>query len=241
MAVDGWELPLRDPLAGRGSGQLIIEQGVVEPGPLGRQLVQLAQLVKQMAEGNPLDVLLKSPDLTNVNPQQTAAWLQLPPQQIAFKLEQQQFIHERMSLTVAGVPMTTRGSIGLDSSINLVAEIPILENWIQRQPALAGLKGTAIRIPITGSLTQPRVDHRALAQFSTQLFQKAAGSQIESKLNSLLNEALQPSAAQSPTGTNGVPAQPASTGTSSSPGESLQKAVENNLRQGLDRLFTPNN
>lgn len=239
LVSDGIQIPLSQPLAGRGSGQLVIDQATIEPGPLGQQLVQLVNVVKQMAQGNPLESLLKTGALPAVNPTERAAWLQLPPQQIAFQLDQQQIVHEKMVMNVAGVNVTTRGAIGADSSLNLVAEIPILESWIQKQPALAALKGSAIQIPIAGTLTQPRVDYRAVARLSTQMFQKAAGGQIESRLNGLLNDALQKNSPQPQPAASGVPAQPASTTTSPSIGDALQKSVEDNLLKGLDQLLGP--
>jgi hypothetical protein len=80
----------------------------------------------------------------------------------------------------------------------------------------------------------------ALAKLSTQMFQKAAGGQIESRLNGILNDALQKNLPQTQSGAAGVPAQPASS-SSQLPaiGDSLQKSVEDNLIKGLDRLLVP--
>ncbi len=239
LVADGVQIPLSQPLAGRGSGQLIIDQATIEPGPLGQQLVQLVNTVKQMADGNPLETLLKSAALPGAASTESAAWLQLPPQQIGFKLDQQQIVHEHMTMNIGGVPVTTRGAIGADSSLNLVAEIPILEGWIQKQPALASLKGSSIQVPISGTLAQPRIDQRALARLSTQMFQKAAGGQIESRLNGILNDALQKNLPQTQAGAAGVPAQPASSTQLPPIGDSLQKSVEGSLIKGLDRLLVP--
>jgi hypothetical protein len=101
---------------------LIIDQATVEPGPLGQQLVQLVNTLKQMADGNPLDALLKTAASSSASPSESAAWMQLPPQQIGFKLEQQQIVHEHMTMIIGGIQVTTRGAIGADSSLNLVAE-----------------------------------------------------------------------------------------------------------------------
>ncbi len=240
LIVDGAQVPLFQPMTGRASGQLVIEQATIEPGPLGQQLIQLVNTVKQMADGNPLDALLKSGAASALSPATQEAWLQMPAQQIGFKMEQNQFIHDGMTLDIKGVQVKTRGAIGTDSSLNLVAEIPISDSWIQKQPALAGLKGQSLQIPIGGSLTQPRLDNRALAQLSAQLFQKAAGGQIESRLNGLLNDTLQKNLPQLPAGTGGLPAQPASSTTPLQPiGDTLQKSVEGNLIKGLDRLLGP--
>jgi hypothetical protein len=240
LLVDGAQVPLFQPMTGRASGQLVIEQATVEPGPLGQQLMQLVNTVKQMTDGNALDALLKSGVATAANSAGQEAWLQMPAQQIGFKMEQQQFIHEGMTLDIKGIQVKTRGAIGADSSLNLVAEIPISDAWIQKQPALAGFKGQSLQIPIGGSLTQPRIDNRALAQFSTQLFKKAAGGQIESKLNGLLNDALQKNLPQLPNGSSSIPAQPASSATQlPALGDTLQKSVEDNLLKGVDRLFGP--
>jgi hypothetical protein len=240
LAVDGFQVPLSQPLAGRGSGQLAIDQATLEPGPLGQQLVQLVNLVKQMADGNPLDSLLKAPAAATRAATNDDVWLQLPAQQIGFKLDQQQVIHEGMTLDIQGVQIKTRGAIGTDSAVNLVAEIPIQESWILKQPALAGLRGQSLQVPIGGSLSQPRLDGQALAQISRQLLQKAAAGQIESRLNGLLNDTLQKNLPQFPGGTSSVPAQPASSTSPLQPlGDSLQKSVQDNLLKGVDRLLQP--
>lgn len=239
VETDGLQLPLSQPWAGRGSGKLVIEQATIEAGPLGRQLVQLVNTVRHVAEGNPLESLLNPNTSPLANNAATGAWLELPAQQVPFQLDQQRFIHEGLTMNVAGLPVKTRGAIGIDGTLNLVAEIPVLERWIQRQPALASLKGTSIQVPIGGSLAQPRLDHRAVTQWTTQLLQRAAGGQIESQLHGLLNDALQKSSSQL-TPTNGVPAQPASTPTSpDSTNNGLQNAVEENLLKGIDRLLGP--
>ena len=58
----------------------------------------------------------------------------------------------------------------------MVAEIPILDQWISGEPWLVGLKGQMISVPISGTVTQPRLDRRAVQQLSTQLAKKAAGA-----------------------------------------------------------------
>jgi hypothetical protein len=240
LEVDGAQVPLFAPMNGRASGRMIIDQATVEPGPLGQQLIQLVNTVKQMADGNALDALLKSGANQALSPAAQEAWLQLPAQQIGFKFDQQQFINDGMTLDVRGVQVKTRGAIGADSSLNLVAEIPIADSWIQKQPALASLKGQSIQIPIGGSLTQPRLDNRALAQLSTQLIQKAATGQIESRLNGVLNDALRKNLPQLQGGDQGIPAQPASSTTPLQPlGDALQKSVQDKLFQGVDRLLQP--
>ncbi len=72
----------------------------------------------------------------------------------------------------------TRGSVGFDQSLNLVAEIPIADDWIAGKSYLAGLKGQSLSIPIGGTVSKPQLDKQAIQQLSTQLVKQAAGNAI---------------------------------------------------------------
>ncbi len=84
--------------------------------------------------------------------------------------------------------LETRGSVGLDQSLDLVAEIPIADDWIEGKDHLAALRGQKISIPVSGTASSPKLDLSALNQVSRQLIQKAATGTI----NQLIGDKVAP-------------------------------------------------
>ena len=82
--------------------------------------------------------------------------------------------------------------MGLDQSLALVAEVPIRDEWIGGDRLLSGLRGQTLRIPITGTLGQPRVDRSSLEQLSQQLIGGAAQRLLQDELQNQLQKLLQP-------------------------------------------------
>jgi hypothetical protein len=119
-------------------------------------------------------------------------------------------------MSLGDVVVTTEGSVAIATQqLNLVASIPIQESWLrQKDGLLAGLKGQTIQIPVTGTLTQPRLDTKVLQNLGKQLagsaVQGVIGKQLE-RGQGLLNKEMQR-------------------------GEGL---LQNELGQGLNRLFGP--
>ncbi len=85
-----------------------------------------------------------------------------------------------------------------DQSLSLVAEIPILDAWIKDKRELAALKGQSIQIPITGSVTQPRLDTRGLVTFGKNFAFQAGRGMIDEQLRGGLEKGT--SAVQSEVG-----------------------------------------
>jgi hypothetical protein len=73
--------------------------------------------------------------------------------------------------------------VGLDQSLDLLAEVPIQDRWIEREAALAGLRGQTLQIPVGGSLDSPRLDGRGLEQLGRHMLTGAAKQAIEKNLN----------------------------------------------------------
>jgi hypothetical protein len=93
----------------------------------------------------------------------------MPQQNVPFELRDGSAYHRGLTFNVRDVAITTEGSVGLQTQeLNLVAEIPIQESWF-KEGRFAILKGKTIRIPIGGTLSQPRVEGKILEDFGKQL------------------------------------------------------------------------
>jgi hypothetical protein len=87
--------------------------------------------------------------------------------------------HHGLKMTVKDVVITTEGSVGIETQqINLVASIPVPESWLKNDKKFAFLKGQTIKIPVTGTLSQPHLDGRVLENLGKQLVGSAVQGQI---------------------------------------------------------------
>ena len=118
--------------------------------------------------------------------------LVLPQQQVKFEMIDGRVHHQGLQMTVKDVVITTRGSVGLDQTMELVAEIPVQDEWLKKNAALAGLKGQMLQIPIRGTLAAPVPDFRGLANLSKDLARNAATGLLKDKVGSELNKFLPP-------------------------------------------------
>lgn len=90
---------------------------------------------------------------------------------INFELADKQVYHEGLDFGIGNLRVRTRGFVGLDKSLNLIAEIPMpldpveeLEEGELPRPLLSALRGKTIEIPIVGTLDQPIIDKDRLGQ-----------------------------------------------------------------------------
>ena len=67
------------------------------------------------------------------------------------------------------------------------SEFPIPDEWLARSSYLSALKGQTVKIPIGGTLTRPKVDHRIAQQFfkdaARETVTNGAQKAIEGQLN----------------------------------------------------------
>ena len=157
-------IPMAFPHASELRGRLAIDAAQVGAGPMVQQVLLLAQQLKATldtrTEGRPLDL----------NDQ----WLVLPKQQFEFRMADQRIHHQKIKFVVQDVIVHTTGSVGLDQTLSLVAEVPIRDEWVSANRYLASLRGYAVKIPIYGTLSQPKLDSSALKQLGAQLLTESA-------------------------------------------------------------------
>ncbi|PQO41280.1 hypothetical protein C5Y96_00790 [Blastopirellula marina] len=90
---------------------------------------------------------------------------------INFELADKQVYHEGLDFGIGNLRVRTRGFVGLDKSLNLIAEIPMPLDPVEElkegelpRPILSALRGKTIEIPIVGTLDKPIIDKDRLGQ-----------------------------------------------------------------------------
>jgi hypothetical protein len=185
VSTQGLRLPLDQINNAEMSGTILLHGANVGPGPLGQQLIGLVKQVKTLASGSPLDAALASAT------GQPKTWMTMPDQQIPISLRQGRVTHEGMQFQIDDVTVRTRGTVGLDQSMQLVAEIPVLDKWIANNRWAVGLKGQTFQIPVAGTVSRPQIDSSALARVSGQMLQGAATGAINQEVQGLIQKGNQ--------------------------------------------------
>lgn len=166
-------LPLNDPGSGALSGRIHIANAQVLPGPLFAELSEvIGQIEAAVRIGSQGSLLGLDKPL-----------VQIDKQQVNFKLQDRRLYSSPLAFNVRNIPVRTRGSVGVDQSLDMVAEITLPAEWVRRVKFLASLEGKALEIPIRGTLRHPKVDASGIGRFWEQFGQDA--------LDSLLNGGLQ--------------------------------------------------
>ena len=73
----------------------------------------------------------------------------------------------------------------------MLVEIPIPDEWLDRGPVLRALRGEVVSIPLRGTLEQPDVDGRALAEWGKRIGMQAAGGLLQNLLENGLDRAAE--------------------------------------------------
>ncbi len=177
----GARIPVMEPASGEVGGTLIIHEARMGPGPLAQQFLGLAQQVK--------DILRRRPGSSQIV-DSSQPWVYLGPQQVAFQMADGRVYHRDLQMQIDDVIIRTRGSVGMDESVSLVAEIPVLDKWIDGERALAGLRGQVLTVPISGTLSRPQLDQRAITRLSGQLVRRAAEGYLRDEVQNQLQKQL---------------------------------------------------
>ncbi len=178
LATSGAAIPLDQPQSANFTGKLVMHGADIGPGPLGQQLIGLVDQIKSIARGNPL---------TAAAPPQ-AKWLKMPEQEIPFAVQDGRVYHKDLRFQIDDIVVTTHGSVGLDESLQMVAEVTLQDSWLGDSRWLAGLKGKSLRIPVAGTVNRPRLDMSILQQLSQQVLQGAASQAIQGEVQGLIEQ-----------------------------------------------------
>ena len=183
MQLEGARVPLEEPRRADSAGKLTVHSVRVVPGAMVREWIGLAQQIEAIAKRK-----VSSPNPSPKRRGEDVTLLSIRDQQVNFRMVDGRVHHENMEFQVGDVVMRSQGSVGLDETLSLVLRVPIQDAWVADQPLLAGLKGQSLQVPITGTLTRPKMDPRAVATLSQQLLQNAAGQAIGNEINKALDK-----------------------------------------------------
>lgn len=160
------------------AGQLTIVSADINPGPIIRPFSLLSAQLKAILNGQ-LPPLAAGSDVPLVH---------YPQQTVDFRVVNQRVYHERIEMKIGDMTVRTHGSVGLvDESLVLEAEVPI-----RTTPPLIGLgqpqtQEQIVRIPIEGTLGNPKLDPRAVETLAAQLVKNGARNTIRDGLDKIGN------------------------------------------------------
>jgi hypothetical protein len=182
MQLDGTRVPLADSKKADVAGKLSVHSVRVVPGAMANQLIGVAQQVEALARRrDPTAVTAKQVTLLNIR-----------DQQVNFRVIEGRVHHQNLEFQVNDITLRSQGSVGFDQTVQLTLHVPIQDSWIAKEPLLAGFKGQSLQIPVSGTLTHPQLDQRAIASLSQQLLQGAAQQAIGGELNKALDKIFKP-------------------------------------------------
>ncbi len=173
--LGGIQLPVFNPTNVKAQGAVHLSNVVVGAGPAADQLLATVKQLRGLLKPGSQDRDMRT-------------WLQMDQQTVPFEVRDGRVFHENLKFSHKDLTVQTKGSVGIDQTLNMVAMIPIHEDWIKDKPYLEGLKGQSLSVPITGTVSKPILDRSALQQFSRDLAKQAAGSAI----NKVIGDKLTP-------------------------------------------------
>jgi hypothetical protein len=141
------------------SGRLTIHRAQVSGSPLVREVATLLK-------GSPTLTLMRD-------------------SVVSFHLVNGRVHHQDLQLVFPEVTVRTSGSVGLDGSLDLVAELRVPAKWVG-DGRLGVAAGKTIRVPVRGSLAHPQLDQQALRAEGIQFLRDTMRNEAEKKLDRLL-------------------------------------------------------
>lgn len=179
LKLDQANLNPTNPRSQTVAGQLLITQAEVGPGPLSNQIITLVQQVNA----------IRKQDFTQAVGSQRV-WLKMPEQKIDFQMVNGQVAHQNLNVDIGDVTLSSSGAVDIDGRLQLVASMPIPDNWVEKSPLLASMRGQTLQFPVQGTLSSPQVDTQLLRQLGRQSVQQAASGLIQQQLSRGLDKLL---------------------------------------------------
>jgi hypothetical protein len=167
--LTGFQLPLDKPAGAQTAGTISVHNIELGPGPLVQQLRPVIEKLRGIVGGD---------DRQRVERLSIAR-----ESQVEFRLVAGRVYHRGLRLQFPRFSIETYGSVGLDESLAMMAEIRLPDKWLGDGPLATLLKSRPFQVPIAGTLKKPSLD---LAQF------RALGRQnVRETAKEILGEELQ--------------------------------------------------
>jgi translocation and assembly module TamB len=160
IELDGGRIPLGNPYEGDLAGRMTVDSIQVGPGPLVRELALV------LGYESPAKIARDSV--------------------ISFRMVDGRVYHRDLELVFPDLTIRTHGSVGIgpaDRSLAIMAEMPIPPKLLGHHAALdTALRNQTIRLPIGGTLDNPRIDSREIDRLTRQFMESAAQNLIQDEL-----------------------------------------------------------
>lgn len=164
----GMQVPLMEPMTANAQGTIRLSNVTIGAGPLADQLLSSINQIRSIVKPN-----------SSRQQRDHSTWLRMEEQEVPFAVQNQRIFHDGIKFSHDEVTIRTKGSVGIDQTLNMVAEIPLADEWLDSGDGLLqSLKGQSISIPISGTVMRPQLDKRAFQQLTQQIVKSAAGSAL---------------------------------------------------------------
>ena len=110
--------------------------------------------------------------------------------QVPFQVAKGRVYHQNLALAFPDFTVRTSGSVGMDGTVELLAEMPVPPKWLINNPLANSLSKQSIRLPIHGTIDQPRLDAQALQAASSQFLRETATDAVRQGLEGNLMKLL---------------------------------------------------
>jgi hypothetical protein len=162
LTLEGGHLNLADQTKSELKGTLRLHSARIDTGPLVREL----------------NGLLRSPSPANL----------VKETRVPFQVINGRVYHQNLELAFPNFTIRTSGSVGMDGTVALVAEMPIPPRWLGNNALAAALANQTIRLPIGGTIDNPHIDPQALQAANAQFIRNAASDVIRNDLEGNLRK-----------------------------------------------------
>jgi hypothetical protein len=150
-------VPVTEPTRGDVAGWLTIHSAQISAGPLVRELA----------------VLLKGPPTLSLAKDNV----------VPFHMVKGRVYHTGLELHFPELTIRTSGSVGLDGSLSLVAEMPVPPKWLGSGKLAQAVGKQTVRLPIAGTLSNPKLDQQALREASARYVRDAAENAVRQEMD----------------------------------------------------------
>ena len=180
VELDEAKVNFDEPTRSRVRGQLRISRVDFDAGPVAAPLITTIEQIRMLARGQAVEGQPAAP--------RTVKLATLPTQVVDFDFNDGVVTHQRMFMEIDRARLITSGQVNVDGRLNLIAQVPLEAAWLGSD--LRALAGQSVTLPITGSLSQPRLDPSAVRNLAARLGAAAVQSTAENYLEKQLNRGL---------------------------------------------------
>jgi hypothetical protein len=116
--------------------------------------------------------------------------ISIPDQEIVVRCEKGRVTPSPLTVKSKGYSVVFSGSIGLDGSMDYLAQVPLTEEMVHNAAAYEHLKGTTLKLPIGGTVSKPRISTDAFRSMADDLIKEALKKTVVKEGTKLLKDLI---------------------------------------------------